>query len=597
MPSRGLHISSDLTLPINAVTQKFAILGTSGGGKSYTAQKLAELMLDAGAQIVAVDPVGIWWSLRLLADGKRPGYEQVRVFGGDHGDLPLTPESGSLIARILAERRISAVLDVSQFITGEMKRFLTDFAEQFFQSKKRHKSPVHLFLEECQTYIPQDKSDKADPTMLNRWERLIKFFRNYGGGTSMISQQPQSVNKKALNLADTLFAMRTIGSHEREAILKWVKDVVESESELVARLPKLDTGVCHIWSPSWLKISRDIKILPKRTFDAGKTPEMGVDAVEPKPLTPVDVEQLKTEMKEMIEKVKEEDPRLLRQEIMRLKADIRKLSTNPLTAVKEVKVVDQGAIDRAVRDAQIGFKEPMRQRDKLIERLQVQLGGLVHLANQTLQMTKTQMEPVPSVQPRLHQQRPNIEVRIKEPVQMVRVPIPVQRRSQAENNEVKGTPLKMLKALADFEALGRQEVRKAVVASWCGIKATTGTWGTYLSTLTSAGLVQVSQDRQHLKLTESGRAVAGQGEPPTSPEEMLGRCMQIVGGTPAKMLKILFARHPESMSYEDLAAALESPISADTGTWGTYLSTLSSAEMVRKEPGRMVRCSDWVVMV
>jgi DNA helicase HerA-like ATPase len=247
---KEMRISSDLVLPITAVTQKFAVLGTSGSGKSFTAMKMAELMLAINAQIIAVDPVSIWWSLRLAKNGKSVGYEQVRVFGGDHGDLPLTKESGTLVGRLLAERRFSAVLDVSQFTTGEMKRFLTDFAESFFQAKKHSKSPVHLFLEECQTYIPQDKSDRDDPVMLNRWERLIKFFRNYGGGTSMISQQPQSVNKKCLNLADTLFAMRTIGSHERKAILSWVKDVVESEVDLVARLPKLPTGTAHIWSPS-----------------------------------------------------------------------------------------------------------------------------------------------------------------------------------------------------------------------------------------------------------------------------------------------------------------------------------------------------------
>src|SRR5580700_8926167 len=105
--TKRLHISDDLWLPLDAVTQKFGILGTSGSGKSFTAMKLAELMLDALAQIIAVDPVGIWWSLRLAKDGKHKGYEQVRVFGGDHGDLPLTRESGALIGRLLAERRIS----------------------------------------------------------------------------------------------------------------------------------------------------------------------------------------------------------------------------------------------------------------------------------------------------------------------------------------------------------------------------------------------------------------------------------------------------------------------------------------------------------
>ena len=41
-------------LPVDAVTQKLAFLGRTGSGKTYGATKLAELMLGAGAQIVAL---------------------------------------------------------------------------------------------------------------------------------------------------------------------------------------------------------------------------------------------------------------------------------------------------------------------------------------------------------------------------------------------------------------------------------------------------------------------------------------------------------------------------------------------------------------
>ena len=211
---KSLDISDSLSLPINCVTQKLAILGTSGSGKTDAGMELAELMLEAGAQIVAIDPVGVWYSLRLAANGKDEGFRDVLVIGGDHGDLPLTPESGALVAKMLAERAASAVIDVSQFITGETSRFLRAFGEQFFESKKRHVSPVHMFLEECQVVVPQNP-ERDEAVMLARWERLIRFGRNYGCGFSMISQQPQSVNKKVLNQAGTLFAMRTVEPHVR----------------------------------------------------------------------------------------------------------------------------------------------------------------------------------------------------------------------------------------------------------------------------------------------------------------------------------------------------------------------------------------------
>jgi hypothetical protein len=81
-----IHLSESLSLPNDAVTQPFAFLARRGAGKSYGAMKLAEGMLDIGAQVLAIDPVGIWYSLRIAADGKGKGYD-LPIFGGLHADL------------------------------------------------------------------------------------------------------------------------------------------------------------------------------------------------------------------------------------------------------------------------------------------------------------------------------------------------------------------------------------------------------------------------------------------------------------------------------------------------------------------------------
>jgi hypothetical protein len=70
-----LKLADHLKLPeAEAVTQKYGFIGRSGSGKSYGAMRLAELFLAAGAQIIALDWVGIWWSLRLAANGKDVGF-------------------------------------------------------------------------------------------------------------------------------------------------------------------------------------------------------------------------------------------------------------------------------------------------------------------------------------------------------------------------------------------------------------------------------------------------------------------------------------------------------------------------------------------
>jgi len=65
-------------------------------------------------------------------------------------------------------------------------------------------------------------------------------------------------------------------------------------------------------------------------------------------------------------------------------------------------------------------------------------------------------------------------------------------------------------------------------------------------------------------------------------------------GTPGKMLKVLHARYPEYLSYEELGQSLNPPISGDTGTFSNYISVLNVAEMIEKGPNRTVRCAEWL---
>src|SRR5690348_2403527 len=97
-----LKISNSLSLPLEAVTQTFAVLAKRGVGKTYTGAVLAEEMLKAGQQIVVSDPVGVWYGLRSSASGKSEGFPVV-VFGGEHGDVPLEEAAGEVIASSIIE--------------------------------------------------------------------------------------------------------------------------------------------------------------------------------------------------------------------------------------------------------------------------------------------------------------------------------------------------------------------------------------------------------------------------------------------------------------------------------------------------------------
>jgi DNA helicase HerA-like ATPase len=57
-------------LPVAALDDRIAIVGTAGSGKTYTAKGFVERLLDAGARVTIVDPLGVWWGLRAGAAGE-----------------------------------------------------------------------------------------------------------------------------------------------------------------------------------------------------------------------------------------------------------------------------------------------------------------------------------------------------------------------------------------------------------------------------------------------------------------------------------------------------------------------------------------------
>ncbi len=71
--------------------ERLAIVGTSGSGKTYAAKGMVERLMDKGARVCIVDPLGVWWGLRLDADGLLPEADPVVVFGGHHADFALAP--------------------------------------------------------------------------------------------------------------------------------------------------------------------------------------------------------------------------------------------------------------------------------------------------------------------------------------------------------------------------------------------------------------------------------------------------------------------------------------------------------------------------
>jgi len=348
-------------LPLEAVTQTFGLLAVRGAGKTNAARVMAEEMFDVGLPFVAVDPVGSWFGLRAGRDGKPGGGIPIVIFGGDHGDIPLERGGGQLVADTIIEQRLSCVVDLSGFESEVAKKdFLLAFATRLYQ---RNRDPLHLFLEEADEYIPQ-KPMRDETRLLRAWENIVRRGRSRGLGMTMITQRSAAINKNVLTQVETLFTLRTTGPQDRKAIEAWVQYNDQSR-EILESLSGLENGEAWVWSPHLLGQTKRFKFRRSRTFDSGATPKnvKAKQRQKPATLADVDIEGLRAQMSDTIERAEADDPKLLKRRIRELEHALEAAKrAQPKPERVEVPVLDEQSVkafelvDQRLRDVAADIK-------------------------------------------------------------------------------------------------------------------------------------------------------------------------------------------------------------------------------------------------
>lgn len=583
-----LNLSKELLLPPSIVTQKVAWLGTTGSGKTYGASKLAEDMWDISAQFVVLDPVGVWYGLRLQEDGKKPSSIDIPIFGGLHGDVPLESTAGELLANLIVDKGLSCVIDVSQFESdAEKTRFATAFADRLFFRKKSAPSAIHLFLEECQEFVPQNPQ-KGEERMLHAFIRMQKLGRNFGIGSSYITQRPQEVNKKALNMAQNLFVFRNTGTHERAAIEKWIEDKSLDES-IAQDLPKLETGTCHIWSPEFLKVSKIIHISKKRTFNASATPEVGAVA-KSRQLAPIDLEKVRKEMTATIEKAKAEDPKELKKKIVELERMNKGLLKNPFQ--KDVTVKDATEIARPLLIANDRkWQVEVAKANKEIQRLSKVMFQINKLSNEPTAMVVSGPE--------------KIDVSKYKAGEVIRTPhtihpsekslsdfgkssfyskSPAQMALETSDDVISNPEKKILNAIAWFESIGNNEPDQAAVSFLAGYSVNGGAFKNPRGSLRVKGLVEYRGNS--IVLTDAGRELAEAPQTTLTNDELHQKVLSVLPAPERKILKEILNVYPASITNEDLANSVG--YDANGGAYKNPRGRLRSLGLIDYRDGMVV---------
>jgi hypothetical protein len=314
--ARGLQLDPDY---IGGGT--FALLAKKGWGKTYAMRVMAEEFAKTGVPFVALDPMDAFWGVRASKDGKGSGGLDIPIFGGEHGDVPLEPTAGKLMADLVVEEGLSMVLSIAHFGSrAAERRFALDFLGRLYRTNR---DLVHLLIDEADLFAPQ-KPQAGDQKLLGETENIVRRGRNKGIGITLGTQRPAVLNKDVLTQVDGLIIGRMLGPNDRNAIDAWVGAHGDTKKGKAIKdeLPDLATGQAYVWVPEQ-GVLKKVQIRASRTFDSSPTRKR-TKSRRSLTLADVDLTGIASKVAASIEKAKQEDPRELRKQIAELRKELEK---------------------------------------------------------------------------------------------------------------------------------------------------------------------------------------------------------------------------------------------------------------------------------
>jgi hypothetical protein len=555
MAAPVLRPASDLELPMQVVTESIAILGRRGAGKSNVAVVLAEEMFDVGVPWIAVDPKGDWWGIRSDRDGTGPGLP-IPVFGGLHGDVPIEAGAGSLVADLLVDENLTAVLDVSDFSKGERARFLVGFCDQLFRRHRIDPQARHVFMEEAHEFIPQQMG-REDGKLKEAASKIVLQGRSFGLGSSVCSQRSARIHKDVLTQTSILIALWTTGPQDRKAIDAWVTEHDAGE-ELVASLPTLKPGDGWIWATPFDLMQRT-QFRQRRTFDSGSTPELG-EARRVATIADVDTAAIKEQMAETIERAKADDPKELRKRIAVLERDLAdRPNPEPQIEIVEVPLLDEKLVEMFVD-----------QVDK-VRQFGTDLVASMDVLAENLGMARAIVDGRDGTGPGSVRERApqRTEPAPKPENRQVRAPA---RTDTGEDVRIGKRERSILQVLAQYPQ-GRSHRQIAMLTGYSP-KASTISAG--LAALRKAGYVEASGDP--VRATREGvQALGSDLLPLPQGAALLAYWRGRLGARERKFLDVLLDAYPDPVTHDEMAEA--TGYSPDASTISAGMANLRGLEI------------------
>lgn len=565
-------------LPDAALKGHVAVVGMTGGGKTFTTKGIVEHILerDPAARVCVLDPIkSDWWGVTSSADGKEPGLP-FHILGGPRGHVPLHETAGKPIGELVGSGALQlSIIDMADFGPGGLQTFFNAFAPALL---RRIRGVVYLVLEEAHEFAPKERAGFGGETMTVHFaKKLATAGRSKGVRIIAATQRTQQLHNSVLGSCQTVIAHQLTYPADIEPVAKWFKGHVDKEtfagfSETLTSLP---TGTGWLCSGQ-AKVCEMVSFPRIWTFDNSATPD-GEDEIDVK-TAPVDREKLRAIVGDAVAEAEANDPATLRAEIVRLKSELAKRAagvadTADLTAAHE----------RGYAAGQSYAFDVMAERERTArEDIEIGAGALQRALN-ALIIPELPAAPPPGITHRQEPYTPDLKIgdtvtapdgrRGTVTGSVSLMPLIGKSEPHKSTEGVNGPMQRILDACAWWEAVGVNRPSKVQVAVVANYSPGGGAFNNPLGRLRSLGFVEPAVDRT-VALTALGRAAAHKPTAPPTTADLHQRAMAILNGPQKRILAPLLLAYPRSMTKAGLAT--EADYSPDGGAFNNPLGSLRS---------------------
>ena len=238
-----LRIGEDFSIdPGYLVTERSAVIGQSGSGKSYLVSVICEELAANDLGFVVIDTEGEYAGL----SDHCPNIDSI-----DIEDLSKDEEH---IQQLITKSK-KIVLDVSETEKKVINDFLDSIyrvATQLFKAGAHKQNPFLIVVEEADIYIPQQKRDGLEILQV-----ISRRGRKRGLGILLATQRPALVNKNVLSQCNNVFIGKLTLKNDIDSVR-----IFFSSMDYARQLTGLKPGQFYVQGtisdPSFIKVRRRI---------------------------------------------------------------------------------------------------------------------------------------------------------------------------------------------------------------------------------------------------------------------------------------------------------------------------------------------------